>query len=186
MKIKIKNKWLRLSEESNALDYLEQAYNYMIRTEKDKNAWKWVIITLHDALYGFAICACKGTNTENVVKKNRKGDERLISFYEALGRCKSNKYLHLSKQQDDSIDKIKEFRDNFAHYIPAGWLIEIHGMPQITLDALSVIRFLSIDTDNYHLTQNQKRRIKSIVFRSNLILKKCKLYKEAKLIEDAT
>ena len=59
------NDWLRLTEETNALDYLERAGSFIVDADQDNFAWKWVVLALHGALYGFAIAACKGTN-ENV------------------------------------------------------------------------------------------------------------------------
>ncbi len=73
-------KYLSLTEETNALDYLEHAYQSVIETEKKKMAWKWVIIALHGALYGFAICALKGTNWERVTFRTKNGIIKLISF----------------------------------------------------------------------------------------------------------
>ena len=180
------------SEETNALDYLEQAYHYIYKTEININAWKWVILTLHGASYGFAICALKGTNPDNVTFETKKGEKRLIGFDEALKRCQDpkwmrmtvmSKHLQLSDQQKESIQILKKwFRDNFEHYMPKGWLIEVHVMPQIALDVLEVIRFLALETGNYvHLNEAQKRRIKSIVFQSKRNLKQSQLYKEFKL-----
>lgn len=196
---KIKEKYLCFSEETNALDYLEQAYHYILQTEKNINAWKWVILTLHGALYGSAICACKGTNPDNVKQRDKKGKikQRLISFYEALKRCQDpitmrmtidSKHLQLSDQQKESIWKLKHLlRNNFEHYIPKGWSIKIHGMPQIALDVLEVIRFLALETGNYvHLNEAQKIRIKSIVFQSKRNLKQSQLYKEFKLAGEKT
>lgn len=195
-KPKIRKKWLRFSEETNALDYLEQAYQYICQTEKSINAWKWVVITLHGALYGFAICACKGTNLDNVKQRDKNGKikQRLISFSEALKRCQDpiwmkmtiiSKHLQLTNRQKESIRKLRDdFRNYFEHYIPTGWTIEIHGMPQIAIDILEVIRFLALDTGNYvNITQIQKKRVKTIVFHSKRKLKQSQLYKEFKLAE---
>lgn len=192
-KPKIKRKYLRLSEETNALDYLKRAYSYIRQVEADILAWKWVILTLHGALYGFAICACQGTNPDNVTYKTKKGIKKLISFDKALKRCQDpnwmkmtimSKHLKLTNQQRESISKLKHrFRNAFEHYIPTGWSIEIHGMPQITIDVLEVIRFLALETGNYiHLNQTQKKQIKSIVYQSKRLLKNSKLYKETKLL----
>ena len=190
-------KWLSFSEETNALDYLEQAYYYILQTKKNINAWKWVILTLHGALYGFAICALKGTNLDNVTFEIKKGDKRLIDFDKALKRCQDPKWmqmtvisknLQLSNQQNENIQILRKcFRNNFEHYVPKRWLIEIHGMPQIALDVLEVIRFLALETGNYvHLNDAQKRRIKSIVFQSKRNLKQSQLYKEFKLAGEKT
>jgi hypothetical protein len=194
-KVRIRAKWLRLSEETNALDYLEQSYHYIPETRTNVIAWKWVVLALHGALYGFAICACKGTNPDNVSFKTKKGMKKLISFDEALTRCQDpnwmrmtimSRHLQLSNQQKESIQKLKDLlRNNFEHFVPKGWSIEIHGMPQIAIDVLDVICFLALDTGNYiHLTQAQKKKIISIVFQSKRLLKQSQLYKEAKLAED--
>jgi hypothetical protein len=188
-KVKIEKKYLHLTEEINALDYLEQAYHYIQQTENIDIAWKWVVITLHGALYGFSICALKGTDYARVTTKNRKGVERLISFNEALKRCQDQRWMHmtamskhlqLSGQQKKYIKILKDlFRNNFEHYIPKFWSIELHVMPQMTINILNIIRFLALETSPYiHLNQTQKKRLKSIVFQSKRILKQSQLYKE--------
>ena len=185
---KSRAKWLRLTEKTNALDYLEKAYSFISQTETDVFAWKWVILALHSALYGFAICACQGTNRYNVSFKTKKGKEKLIDFNKALKLCQNpnwmrmyifSKHLQLSKQQEESVRRLKEIRDEFEHYIPTSWIIEIHGMPCITIDVLEVIRFLALYTGNVRLTQNKRKKVKSIIFQSKRILKQSQLYKEA-------
>ena len=68
----IRGQWLRLTEETNALDYLERVVGFIRETEKNRLAWKWVVLSLHSALYGFAICACRGTDYENVTTKTKR------------------------------------------------------------------------------------------------------------------
>jgi len=195
---KIRAKWLRLTEKTNALDYLEKAYDFIRQTETSVLAWKWVILALHSALYGFAICACQGTTPDFVAPKIKKGKNKgkrqLINFNKALVLCQNpnwmhmtvdSKHLQLSHSQEQSICYLhEEFRNNFEHFSPKSWSIELHGMPQIAIDVLEVTRFLALDTGNYiHLTQTQMKRIKSIVFQSKRILKQRKLYKEAEIIK---
>lgn len=191
--MKIEGKFLRLSEEENALDYLRKAHDYISQTGKNVIAWKWVILALHDALYGFAICALKGTNSARVTYQTKRGEVRLISFDEALKRCQDSgwmhltaesKHLQLSDQQKQSIRQLqKTFRNSFVHFIPKGWSIEIHGFPQIAMDILDVIRFLGLDTGNYvNFNKAQMKKVKSSVFQSKRILKKSKLYEEAELV----
>jgi hypothetical protein len=190
-KLKIKTKYFELSEESNAIDYLEQASNYICQAETSIKTWKWVVITLHGALYGFAICALHGTNLHKVTFTTKKNKMKLISFDEALRRCQDLKWmqmtvfsraLSLSDQQKKSIRHLREdFRNNFEHYIPMGWYIEVHGMPQMAIDVLEVIRFLALECGNYNcltLTETQKKRIKSLISKSILLLKQSLLYKE--------
>lgn len=183
-KRKITPKYLDLDEKNNAIDNLEQVYSFICKTDTDYKAWKWVIITVDAALYGFSICACAGTNQLTVTSK--KG--YLISFNKALERCQDERWmgrlsfgkaLVLSSSQKKSIDWIhKTFRNNFIHFPPKGWSIELHGMPHIVMDALDVIRFLAIKTKYVSLNSSQRRKVKSTVYQSKRLLKKNKLYKE--------
>lgn len=186
---KNRSKYLRLTVETNALDYLEKADFYIKQTERNVIAWKWVILSLHGSLYGFAICACKGTDPDNVTYEKKNGEKWLIDFNKALKRCQDpnymqmtvmSKHLQLSESQEKSINILKNvLRNKLEHYIPISWSIEIHGMPQITIDVLDVIRFLALDTGNYvMLNFSQIKKIKSIIYQSKQILKKSYLYKE--------
>jgi len=187
-RMRVRPKYLRLTEETNALDYLGRAASFIRETEKELLAWKWVVLSLHGALYGFAICACQGTNYENVTIKNNRG-EKLISFDDALKQCQDpsqmrmlvhSQPLVLSDSQKDSIRRLKkELRNKMEHYIPSGWSIEIHGMPQIAIDVLDVIRFLAVETGTYiHLNQAQIKKVKSYVYQSKCFLKGTKLYRD--------
>jgi hypothetical protein len=184
----IKAKWLRIEEHTNAYNYLEMVKYFLSVTESNVNYWKWVMISLHGAIYGFAVSSIRGTNSESVVLKTRKG-ERLISFNEALKRCQDkswmqyallNKVLVLNSSQNDSIRKMKDiFRNEFMHFKPKGWSIEIHDFPIIALDCLEVLRFLGIQAySGYRHNQNKQRKVKSIVFQCKQLIKKSDLYKE--------
>jgi hypothetical protein len=188
---KVRGKWLTLSEESNAIDYLRKGYDFIEIAEKDPIAWKWVIISLHGALYGFAICACKGTSNFWVIEENN-GDEnkqaKLITIWKALRYCQNqdimkmytiSKHLNLTKDQRKSMEHlINTFRNNFAHYIPRLWGIELHYFPKMVLDVLDVIEFLATKTGNTRLNEKQRITVESIARRSRSRLKKMKLYRE--------
>jgi hypothetical protein len=74
----------------------------------------------------------------------------------------------------------KALRNNFEHYVPRVWSIELHGLPQISMDVLDVISFLAVDTFTYqHLNQSQRRRVKSIVYQSKRRLSSSRLHREA-------
>jgi hypothetical protein len=72
VKKRISPKWIRFTEETNALDYLERAGEFIKQTESNPSAWKWVILALHGALYGFAIAACKHTDYQSVVRGTKR------------------------------------------------------------------------------------------------------------------
>ncbi|MFD9363031.1 hypothetical protein ACFWAE_14415 [Priestia megaterium] len=112
----------RTNEVENAIDYLEQAAKFFEDVE-NPHRFKWLMISLHGALYGFGVCAIKGTRSyHNVIKeikmnskkvKTKKAElesllsefdfdldsmltlnvSELISIWTVLDRCKSEQYM---------------------------------------------------------------------------------------------
>ena len=187
----IKPKWLRIDELTNALNYLQMLNQFVLKVNEDPFYWKWIMITLHGAMYGFAVSTIRGTNADIVVLQTRKG-ERLISFNEALKRCQDKsqmqyallkEVLKLNDSKKDSIRKMKDlFRDEFIHFKPKGQSIEVHYFIDIVIDGLDVIRFLGIQTySGYRYNLNKQRKVKSLVFQTKKIIKELYLYKEIKI-----
>ena len=182
--------YVRFSEETNALDYLEKTVEFIRRVETNPTDWVWVILSLHGALYGFMVCALKGTDPDRVTFENKHGEKRLVSFARALEWCQEpnrmnmtteSKVLCLSSDQKRSLDLIQEhLRNAFAHYQPCLWSIALHGMPEIVIDGLEVTRFLSLETGNYmHLTVQQCKHIVILVREGRDILRHGRLFLEA-------
>lgn len=184
-------KFLSLSEETNALDYLEQATAFIKKTPENIAAWKWVVISLHGALYGFAVAASRGTDYENILTK--KG--YLLGFWNVLNKCQdpshmrmliNSKHLELTDSQSESIETlVKWLRNKFQHFKPRLWSIEIHGMPQIAIDVLEVIHFLARQTHTYvHLSEEEELLVDKLVKESVDFIEGTELYAELKLGRD--
>ena len=168
--------WLRTDGKENAVDSLEMTAQLLIQL-KDTNMsrlWKWISISLFNALYGFCICAIQGTNSDRVKELDRKTGrfkDKLISFQGALKRTQEDRWmrqytpsrtLSLTSDQKKSIEKMKnDIRNNFEHFIPKGWSIEISGMPKIVSDVVDVIEFLALSSGNclWDLDSNHEKRI---------------------------
>src|SRR5688500_3203479 len=50
----------------NAIDYLEMISHFLAKVDSDWK-WKWVIISTHQALYSFGLCALAGTSAPHSV-----------------------------------------------------------------------------------------------------------------------
>lgn len=185
----VQAKWIRFDEQTNALDYLEKCFSFLKTVEHEPQNWKWVIITLHSALYGFAISACKGMNSDSVIKLTKNGYERLIDFDEALKRCQDPTWMRVninyeefkfSSSQFKSIRKLhKVLRNNFEHFTPKSWSIELHYLPDMIYDCFEVIRLLIIYSDvSWRLRGVKLKRVKSIIYQSKRIVANSIFYKE--------
>ena len=181
-------RYLNFTEEINALDYFRRAAGFIREATTDDGAWKWVIIALHGALYGFAICACKGTDYHSVTTETKRG-RRLISFSQALDTCQDpermrmtvmSQPLVLTDDQRAAIAKLQfTLRNPFEHYVPMSWHIEIHGLPTIAIHCIEVIRFLALETGNYTmLSHSQYDLVKSLAAETTEFLRLMPLHPE--------
>jgi hypothetical protein len=162
-------RWARFDTESNAIDSLEKAAHFLRTVKDNPEDWKWVVVCSFSSLYGFAIQVAKGSDDRSVIQVTKKGHERLITFGDALKVCKlslgARAALETSKGEDDSIDKIQnEFRNNFEHFNPGSWSIEISGFPEHILNIINVIERLALDLNFYsHINESQKSNLKYVL-----------------------
>jgi hypothetical protein len=168
----------------NGVDYVEKAYDAIRRFPRDQKAWKWVVISLHGALYSFAVCAVKGTDWARVTKP---GTSRLISFDEAIKRCQSARWttqyvrsraVRLTDDQKDAIRFLKSVRNRFEHYTPLAWNIEEHGLVTSTIAALDVVQALAIETGNVRLDMAQRQTVDVCIRKGKQLLKDSQLYRD--------
>lgn len=97
---------LRTNELENAIDYLEKA-TYHHHNRDDYYWFKWLVISLHGALYGFGVCAIKGSSTNRVLqmkmgkKKYQQKKEEILKIHRDDSDFDFNKSPRLL---DDVID----------------------------------------------------------------------------------
>ena len=194
MSSKIERPYLRITERGNLLDNLERLGEFLERTDSNNLMWKWVIIAVHDALYGAAICACQGTDSDKVMQYNRKRQQNeLISFDRAIKRCQAQdgmypfgacKPLVLDAKKKKSIEFLKSVRDDFQHFSPMGWSIGIHSMAVAPHDALKIIWHITQDSGAFlHLTGDEGESLRKLLAQAVLLSENSRLYLEAKALK---
>jgi len=160
--------WARFTTETNAADNLEKALYFLGNVKHHPEDWKWVIICCHTALYGFAVHVASGSDESSVVNTTKKGNKRLISFGEALAICKNGigarQALILSDDEEQSINILQnEFRNNFEHFNPCSWSIEVSGFPHDIKNIINVTRRVAIDINFYnHLHDKEKENLLTV------------------------
>ncbi|HEY7874050.1 MAG TPA: hypothetical protein VIG64_02900 [Actinomycetota bacterium] len=169
------NESFELSEESNALDYLEKTLSFLRQVEEhDLVAWKWVMISIHGAIYGFGVAAARGTNWDAVTYVRNDQSRALKGFDEILKLCENpthmrmlvdSKPLQLTAEQRKSIEYLKDqLRNEFQHFLPRHWVLFVEGLPRITYRALEVVHYLALETRTYvHLSSEEMSTVASLV-----------------------
>ena len=67
-------------------------------------------------------------------------------------------------EQDDAMALLNEYRNEFIHFSPGSWGIELSGIPRICASAMDVIRFM-INNGNfmYQFSDAEKVRIQDLI-----------------------
>jgi hypothetical protein len=138
--------------------------------------WKWMILAAHSGLQGALVCAVRDSTATNVLTK--KSAEATLAWlenptgvhpapyldhYPTLSKKYRKKYPDCSitvRQQKDLKKLHSEFRNQFTHFAPMQWSIEIAGLPRITKAALDLIEdAMQKHQVEIHLTCDMKRHL---------------------------
>lgn len=118
--------------------------------------WKWTIISLHSAFQsamviylslGNDFLVMRQEDAEAWLAAHDKGEpypetmmDGFLNLYNKLKKTERAGYCFKPKgTQGSSIKKLNRFRNEFIHFMPKGWSIEMSGMPSICKDCLDVI-----------------------------------------------
>jgi hypothetical protein len=177
----MKEKWLRTDETLEAVSALEMVAKSLRNVENDWYQWKWAILALHNGLQGFMVLALRGGNGLNCLRDDiaekwlrayRSGGEypqekldRFLNLYKKIKNAERMKFYVHSKafkpsgSQGESIKRLNRLRNEFIHFVPKGWSLEISGLPEIFFDCLNIIEFLGWECGNisWHYEEVEKR-----------------------------
>ncbi len=171
------DEWLRTNEYVDTVETSEFLAEQLQNIKSEPHRWKWVIIILHNLLQGMMVLALKGSHGLNVLfpkdqnrwleaHGNRKGypDDLKLNRFPALYKMiKSDEmlmYVYSSSFQpkpnhDSSVALLNSLRNDFIHFTPKSWSIELRGLPTLVLDCLDIAEFLSWESKNVFWSQEE-------------------------------
>ena len=163
----MENEYLRTNHWIDAVASLEAAQEFCARVSLDEHQWKWVLIAVHSAVQGFMALSLEHGNGLLVLRdditakwlKAHESDkaypgEKMDFFMSLYEKVKSDvvccyygsrKFIAESSH-DYSMQKLNELRNDYVHFRPKGWSIELAGLPTLVLKCVDVARFLAFDT----------------------------------------
>jgi hypothetical protein len=148
---------IRTDELDNAIDYLEKAAFYYNNRE-DNHWFKWLVISLHGALYGFGVCAVKGTNPSQRVldKPSNKQITQLIPLL-------SERYLGLDSpiSNDHNEILVDEHMLSVIKILAENNLNKIWDILEKCEDPVYMLQ--NTDSKVLHKTHRQTEAIKKLV-----------------------
>lgn len=140
----------------------------VIQNEQQK--WKWLIIALHSSVQGLMVLNLEKGNglltqppkiAKKMLKAFRNGkdfpDERLDDFLNLYEKTKSpcthryneERAFTASERHDKAMEKLNKLWNEFIHFNPKSWLIEIAIMVDTCLVCLDVIENLAFEANNF-------------------------------------
>ena len=174
----------------NAIDDLEKLFKFLELAKQDKSYWKWVIIALHSSLYKFMLLALKNSDCSGICEQGERkkvelvykidsfnSKNKLISFLKAfewiqdtekMSRYMNSKAFISTPETDEAMRKLNTtLRNQFFHFKPMDWLIEIQLIKEIKQRTLSIIRFILFESNTVMIEKNE---LLAINFSFRLIL----------------
>jgi glutaminyl-tRNA synthetase len=162
--------WIRTDEREDAINAIEHVVECARTLPTNPSNWKWVLISLHNALQSALVCVLSGsagigalsdTSMKNMLDwfDDSRNDsslspprEQLADLMTLYKRSKDPAHMHefggnpiqTTHQQDDDVRLLNNLRRNFAHFTPKGWSIEGAGLPRIMRNTVEIIEELLV------------------------------------------
>ncbi len=156
--------YLSTDEAHDVLISLSEVLHQMERVAQgDIHCWKWAVIAMASAVNGAMTCHLSGSMQAGALTEvdaratidalqNDKHDKlpqrpKLANPHELLKRVRREDkrleragcVLTLNVEQKRAFKRLFELRNDFSHFEPKGWSIEVSGMPSIMLESLKII-----------------------------------------------
>jgi hypothetical protein len=160
--------WLETDESEEAIAALEFLAELASTLRSNIRRWKWVIIVTHNAVQCFMVIALRQSDGRGpirddimakIIQAQAKDEvpptEKLDDFMELYKKIKTpsrmqkygqSKHFTSTKDQDRAIKMLHDLRNEFLHFTPKGWSLEVSGGPHLCLQCLEIIHFLVHDS----------------------------------------
>lgn len=160
--------WIRTDEAEDVAASVRHALRCWPLAKEDDQAWKWVMLALHAALQGALVCHLVTTATPLGVVTDRNAQEwvdyferyrsdttvrppktRLLDLPELIklarkpgsaGDGRQGGLVRVSDQELAWLRRIHtEIRNQFVHFEPMGWAVDVSGVPSLARLIASVV-----------------------------------------------
>lgn len=182
--------WLQTNEYEEATSALEAVAEWSQRVENNISYWRWVVLALHNSVQGYMVLALRGSDGLRPLKDDvatkwltayREGGkypvEKLDTFLNLYKKVQSDTmlfYVHSKKVVPSrtlgrSMKKLNSHRNDFVHFLPKSWSLEVSGLPAICLDCLALVEFLAWECGNiiWHTEVHRARGQAAIALANN-------------------
>lgn len=150
------NDYLRTDEIRELVEALRKVADELEAAKSDSYAWKWAIIAMQNAVQNAIVAAISGTAQLGALTKRaarewleayendrtNHPEPWLANFLELYERMKAQTGFAATAEGNKDVERLVSFRNDFMHFAPKGWSIQLAGLPRILRNALSIIEHL--------------------------------------------
>lgn len=161
--------YLRTDEELEAANAMKMAAQFASAVDGDSHLWRWVIIALHNAAQGVMVLSLRHGNgllalsdesytawmaayEKNETPPPEKLDTYLNLYkkvkHREIGQIGGNSRFSAVGTEGGDIKRLNALRNEFIHFTPKGWSLDVNGLPRICLSVARLISFLALETTN--------------------------------------
>lgn len=154
-------RWLRTDEKADAEGSLRKAADTAPLVKSDLTQWKWLLITLHAATQGVFVLALargnglltlKTSHAKKWLKAYQSGGppppkldlEYFLELYAKAKALTAKRSLKITDgpAHDQAMKRLNDLRNDFIHFGPRSWSIELIGLPDMCLRCLEFLEHL--------------------------------------------
>jgi hypothetical protein len=156
----VSDQYLRTDEREDLLSSLKLIRVSAQESQRDVHFWKWILIGTHSALqaaivfhlsFGNDLLVAKPAHAKKWLQAHRSGgdypDMHMDFFLDLYEKSKSQSVLGFrlatEASQDQSVETLLGLRNDFVHFMPKGWSIELSMLPEVCLESLKIVETLA-------------------------------------------
>ena len=156
--------YARFDEIENVLSSLDLLAELAPIVKKRRVFWKWIIIAAHDAVQGALVCSIADLTGTSVLDK--KSAKKMLDWLDDTSKKYPGEWMadfttllqraaiDMAPSEAKDIRRLHSFRNDFAHFTPKSWSIEIAGLPRIVGVALRLVEdLMKRDRVEYRMTR---------------------------------
>ena len=176
--------YLQTDEEREAANAMQMAAWLASGLAEAPHLWRWAIIALHTAAQGVMVLSLRHGNgllalSEEsysawmaAYEKNETPPPEKLDNYPNLynkvkhkewGQVGGNMRFVPTGAEGGDIKRLNSLRNEFIHFTPKGWSLEVDGLPRIALATARLISFLALETTNvfWHTPEVRERLLEA-------------------------
>jgi hypothetical protein len=172
--------YLCTDEEAETANAMQMAARFASEVRDQLHSWRWVTIALHNAAQGAMVLSLRhGNGLLALTDKSyaewmaayEKGEtpppDRLDTYLNLYRKVKHKEFGQLGGNsrfvprgtEGADIKRLDSLRNDFIHFPPKGWSLQVLGLPRICLAAARLISFLGLETTNVSWHSEESRRV---------------------------